>query len=61
MDWCCNNSLTPFKVNSSLIIEDATGSGKTCFVNKILDNNDGMWYGGVPPVKIIYCYGQWEL
>ena len=19
-----------------------------------------MWYGGVPPVKIIYCYGQWQ-
>ena len=25
-----------------------------------MDNNDGMWYGGVPPVKIIYCYGQWQ-
>ena len=58
MDWWCNNSLAPFKVNSSLIIAGATG--KTCFVHKILDNNDGMWYGGVPPVKIIYCYGQWQ-
>ena len=53
MDWWFNNSLTPFKVNSRLIIAGATGSGKTCFVPKILDNNDGMWYGGVPPVKII--------
>ena len=43
------------------MIEDATGSVKTCFVHKILDNNDGMWYGDVPPVKIIYCYGQWQL
>ena len=60
MDWWCNNNLTPFKVNSNLIIAGATGSGKTCFVHKILDNNDGMWYGGVPPVRIIYCYGQWQ-
>ena len=47
-------------MNSSLIIAGATGSGKTCFVHKILDNNDGIWYSGVPPVKIIYCYGQWQ-
>ena len=60
MDWWCNNTLTPFKVNSSLIIAGATWSGKTGFVHKILDNNDGMWYGSVPPVKIIYCYGQWQ-
>ena len=60
MDWWCNNSLTPFKVNSSLIIAGATGSGKTCFAHKILDNNYVTWYGGVPPIEIIYCYGQWQ-
>ena len=47
-------------MNSSLIIAGATESGKTCFVHKILGNDDGMWYGGVPPVKKIYCYGQWQ-
>ena len=40
-------------------IKTSSGGGKT-FVHKILDNTDGMWYGGVPPVKIIYCYGQWQ-
>ena len=47
-------------MNSSLIIVGEIGSVKTCFVHDILANNDVMWYGGVPPVKIIYFYGQWQ-
>ena len=45
-------------MNSSIIIAGATGSEKTCFIHKILNNKGEMWYGGVPPVKIICYYGQ---
>ena len=47
------------KPNSSMIISSATGSGKTYFVKRLLENIDFM-YGENPPQEILYCYGVYQ-
>lgn len=54
--WWKSESLLPFKPCSSITINGATQSGKTCFVHKLLQNVKGM-FSGEPVSQILYCYG----
>lgn len=58
-EWWKTESLVPFKPCSSIIISGATQSGKTHFVNKLLQNAKGM-FSGEPVSQILYCYGIYQ-
>lgn len=48
----------PFLSPSSFSISGTTGSGKTSFLKKLLENKELMFTS--PPNKILYCYGVWQ-
>lgn len=54
-DWWETQSLVPFKPCSSMVISGSTGSGKTTWVYKFLQNLNGVYTS--PPVSVLYCYG----
>ena len=54
--WWEVDSLIPFKPCSSMVISGGTGSGKTTWVYKLLQNLPRM-YVGDPIVETMYCYG----
>jgi hypothetical protein len=47
-----------FEAPSTFSISGTTGSGKTCWLFKILKNAKEMF--SKPPYKIKYCYGVWQ-
>jgi hypothetical protein len=47
-----------FKSPNIITVVGATSSGKTTFVNKLLDSSDIMFT--VPPNKILYCYSCYQ-
>ena len=49
----------PFKPHSSLLIAGATGSGKSWFTKRLIENIPIM-FANDPPVKVIYCYSTWQ-
>lgn len=51
-----SKSLLPFLSCSSLVLSGATGSGKTYWVYRLLQNLPAM-YPRDPPHNIMYCYG----
>ena len=56
--WWETQSLLPFKPRSSMLITGQSNSGKTVFVNKLLQNLDGMYE--VKPEAIMFCYSVWQ-
>jgi hypothetical protein len=53
--WFSTHSLTPFKSCSSICLNGITGSGKTHFIRRFLQEVQGM-YTESSPVEILYCY-----
>lgn len=49
----------PFSPNSSIMICGPTGSGKTFFVKRLLENIKDMYTHNIPS-QVIYCYGVWQ-
>lgn len=58
-EWWNSASLIPFKPCSSITVSGATQSGKTHFVQKLLENVKGM-FCGEPVSQIMYCYGIYQ-
>ena len=57
--WWQTESLLPFKPKSSICIVGSTGSGKTYWTYRFLQNIKGM-FDTDPPKTILYCYGVWQ-
>jgi len=53
--WNEFNSLIPFKPCSSYVLAGPTGSGKSTFIKRFIQDIDGM-YDKDPPVETLYCY-----
>ncbi len=51
-------SLLPFESSSTMCVVGATGSGKTCWVSKLLAHVDEMYRD--PPKEVMYCYAIWQ-
>ena len=54
--WWKYHSLMKFKTPCSICVVGATGSGKTYWTYKLLQNLNGMFEENVPK-KVLYCYG----
>ena len=57
--WWETQSLLPFQSCSSIIVSGMTGSGKTRWTFRLLQNLVGM-FNPDPPHKLMYCYGIWQ-
>lgn len=44
--------------NSSMVVSGQSGSGKSMFCLKLIENLEGMFQ--TPPSHIYYCYGVWQ-
>lgn len=49
----------PFHSCSTISISGTTGSGKTTFVKKLIENLDTM-FEPISPKKVLYCYGVYQ-
>ncbi len=58
-EWFATHSITPFKSCSSICLNGITGSGKTFFIRRFLQEIQGM-YVDTPPVEILYCYNIFQ-
>lgn len=54
--WWETQSLLPFEPSSSIMVSGPTGSGKSRWVYKLLQNSNGMYVRDAPK-NIMYCYG----
>ena len=54
-NWWESQSLLPFEPCSSIMVSGPTGSGKSRWVYKFLQNSHGMYVRDTPK-KIMYCY-----
>ena len=52
-------NLIPFKPGSSIIISGSSGSGKTQWVKRFIQNINYM-YNGKKPAEIMFCYSVWQ-
>ena len=43
---------------TTISVSGCTGSGKTTWVKKVLENKDYLFRP--PPQKVLYCYGVWQ-
>ena len=57
--WWKKKSLIPFNPCSSICIAGPTGSGKSFWVYRFLQNLSEM-YKDVKTEKVLYCYGIWQ-
>ena len=48
----------PFTAPAKITISGTTGSGKTTWLLKLLQNQGVMF--DIAPIKILYCYGVWQ-
>jgi len=58
-EWFSSNSMVPFKSCSSICLNGITGSGKTYFIKRFLQEIHGM-YDDTPPVEILFCYNVFQ-
>ena len=56
--WWETQSLLPFKARSSMLISGQSNSGKSYFINKLLQNIEGMYE--IKPEAIMFCYAVWQ-
>ena len=54
-DWWETESLIPFQPCSSMVVSGSSGSGKTTWVYRLLQNLNLIYLDG--PKSVLYCYG----
>ena len=57
--WWQIHSLLPFKPRSSMCVVGSTGSGKTYWTYRLLQNLSGM-FDKEPSEMVVYCYGIYQ-
>ena len=57
--WWKKESLVPFEPCSSIMVAGPTGSGKTQWVYRLLQNIEGMYVQN-PPTKVLFCYSVYQ-